>query len=165
MEPISSGASTSKEMLTSQRSDAEILVRQCRVDDLDQVLRIENASFPKPYDRSLFSHFLSRGPQGFLIADKRGTIVGYVIATIERDFGLIISIAVSPDNRGRGIGTILMNTILAELSKKVRRVELQVSVNNKQAIQFYQKFSFKETGFIKNYYPNGDDAILMSREI
>ncbi len=165
MEQISSGASTSKEIDTSPESETGSSIRKCRAEDLDQISEIERTSFPSPYDKSIFSHFLTRSSDGFLVAERYGRIIGYMIFTIERNYGLIVSIAVSPDERRRGIGSKLLENALNELVGKVKTVELQVSVKNREGIEFYRKFSFHQREIWRAYYPNGEDAILMSREI
>ncbi len=150
---------------TSPESETDFAIRKCRVEDLDKILEIERTSFPDPYDRSIFNHFLTIGPEGFLVAERYGRIIGYVIFTIQRNYGVIVSIAVSPDERRRGIGSKLMESALNELMRKVKTVELQVSVKNREAIEFYRKYSFQQREIWRAYYPNGEDAILMSREI
>jgi ribosomal-protein-alanine N-acetyltransferase len=126
-------------------------------------MRIEEVSFPNPYTRSVFTRYLSLAYQGFLVAEQKGGVVGYIIAEIQGTQGLIVSLAVLPEYRKGGIGSTLMREALERLCK-VRRIHLQVSVENRTAIEFYRKFSFHEMSTIKNYYPNGDDAILMVRD-
>ena len=129
------------------------------------VLQIEKISFPDPYDRDTFSYFLRSEPGGFLVVhDGDGTILGYVIASSRYGYGLVMSIAVLPDQKRRGIGSMLMQAALNYLRSKVRQVYLQVSTTNAEAIAFYRKFSFHETGRISKYYPNGDDAVVMAIE-
>ena len=40
-------------------------------------------------------------------------------------------------------------------------VSLEVRVNNDPAIRLYRNFGFIDAAIRKNYYENGDDAILM----
>ncbi len=127
-------------------------------------MRIEKISFPNPYTIDFFTYYLSLTPEGFLVAEQEGGVVGYMIAEVEGIDGLIVSIAVSPEHRNRGIGSLLMREALESLCNRARRINLQVSAENMVAITFYRKFSFREISRIKNYYPNGDDAILMARD-
>ncbi len=134
------------------------------MEDIAQVLMIERVSFPKPYTRDLFMYYLSLTPQGFLVAEYEGAVVGYMIAELEGMEALIVSVAVSPEHRNRRVASLLMREALGSLCKRARRVHLQVSAENNSAIAFYRKFSFEQIGRIKNYYPNGGDAILMARD-
>jgi ribosomal-protein-alanine N-acetyltransferase len=136
-------------------------IRRCAMDDLEPVLRIENASFPDPYDRRTFAYFIFSDPDGFLVAEDDGSIVGCVVTSTREGHGLIISIAVAPERKREGIGSKLLEAALRHLATRSDEVYLQVSVKNLEAIDFYHKFSFREAGLIKNYYQNGDDAYVM----
>ncbi len=134
------------------------------MEDISQVELIEKVSFPNPYTKDLFTHYLSHTPGGFLLAEWEGDVVGYIISELEGIDALIVSVAVSPEHRNRGVASLLMREALGSLCKRGRRVHLQVGAGNVSAMAFYRKFSFKRIGRIKSYYPNGDDAILMARD-
>jgi ribosomal-protein-alanine N-acetyltransferase len=106
---------------------------------------------------------LAQGGDGFLVADDGSRILGYVTTIVENEIGLIMSIAVSPGFRRKGIGDSLMESALNHLVG-CERVWLLVDERNTPAISLYHKHSFSETGrVIKGYYPNGDDAVEMAR--
>ena len=135
--------------------------------DLDQVVRLERASFPeRPYGRLDFAYYLLAAREGFIVASDGGPVVGYVIALSQGREGSIQSIAVSPEARGKGVGEMLMRAALDHLSGRSARVKLLVAAGNEAAIRLYSKLSFEETGkVIPGYYPDGDDALEMDREL
>jgi ribosomal-protein-alanine N-acetyltransferase len=141
---------------------ARPIVERCGEADLDSIMRIEQASFPDPYTRRLFSQFLRWEPDGFLVVKERGETIGYAMASSKDGYGMILSIAVSPGHRRKGIGALLMHAALEHLTGKVERVQLQVNATNEKAIGFYRRFGFRETGRLENYYQNGDDAVEMT---
>jgi len=143
------------------------LLRACELQDIPQVGQIENASFPeRPYTRLDFAYFLLIARNGFIVAVEDSTLVGYVIATSQGRAGTIQSIAVSPESRGKGVGELLMRAAIAHLIGKSERVRLLVAAKNKAAIRLYRKLSFEKTGkVVSGYYPNGDDALEMSRAL
>ncbi len=144
------------------------VLRACEFRDLGQVDRIEKDSFPDhPYSRLDFVSYLLIAREGFfVVASKEGSVVGYVIALRRGREGSIQSIAVLPDSRGKGIGRMLMESAINHLAGKSDRVHLLVDVNNEEAIRLYRKLSFAETGkIVKRYYPNGDDAVEMAKEL
>jgi len=141
------------------------MLRRCKEKDLNQVLQIERICFKHPYDYFTFLYFLMKEPEGFYVAEENGCIVGYVISSVRGSKGTIISIAVILEFRRKGIGSKLMKESLDFLSKRVDHVELQVKINNIEAISFYRKFGFEEIGLIPNYYPDGEDALVMSKKI
>jgi ribosomal-protein-alanine N-acetyltransferase len=141
------------------------VIRLCREDDLDQVLEVEREAFPDPYDMPTFSQLLAMEPGGFFVAERDGRVLGYVAAASRADEAMIYSIAVRSGSKRRGIGSLLMRAELDYLSKKTARVYLQVSVSNTAAIALYEQLSFVRIGRLRNYYSNGDDAILMSLQL
>jgi len=57
---------------------------------------------------------------------------------------------------------MLLKAALQSLPGNVNDVELQVSVNNQEAISFYSLHGFKKLSTLSKYYPDGSDAIVMT---
>ena len=132
-------------------------IRKCRHDDIPSVMKIESLSFKYPYPSSIFYNYLNRN---FYVAEEDGKVVGYAIGDARRH--LIVSIAVHPDYRRRGIGTKLMESILKNMHGYAI---LQVRASNNEAIKFYKKLGFIEKELLKGYYIDGEDAILMFKNL
>lgn len=134
---------------------------------MDQVIQVEKASFPeRPYGKLDFVTCLLLAREGFVVACLDGSVIGYVIAMRQGREGMIQSIAVSPGLREKGVGKLLMESAITHLAGRFKRAYLLVDVKNEKAIHLYRKFAFNETGkTLKVYYPNGDDAIEMVREL
>ncbi|MBI2126273.1 MAG: ribosomal protein S18-alanine N-acetyltransferase [Thaumarchaeota archaeon] len=137
-----------------------IAIRQFDAKDLADILQIEKISFSHPYNKSTFLHLLSAYNTGFLVAEHDGKVIGYIIYSADHS-GAIVSIAVNSTERRKGIGSKLLREAISELISRVKTIELQVSANNIDASVFYSKHGFKPSGIMKNYYPDGSDAILM----
>jgi len=140
-------------------------IRECRPEDLDQIIEIEREAFPDPYDRFTFTQLLMAEPKGFLVAEADHIVLGYITAATQDRCGMIYSIAVSKTHTHKGIGKRLMEAELEYLSPRADTVQLQVGVNNSAAKSLYASFSFVELGRIRRYYPNGEDAILMELDL
>lgn len=134
-------------------------------DDLDQVLALEQAIFPNPWRRSFFRADLGR-PQGIcLVAEEQGEIVGYAVAWGADELH-IANFAVAPAARRRGIGRAMMNEVLRfGATAGARTAYLEVRVSNAAARQFYAAHGFVPTFVRKGYYENGEDALIMEREL
>ena len=143
------------------------VLRTCEFRDLDQVSQVEKASFPdRPYSKLDFVSCMLIAREGFIVACKGGLVIGYVIAMPQGREGSIQSIAVSPDFRERGVGEMLMKSAINHLAGRFKLAHLLVDAKNERAIRLYHRLSFDETRkIIKRYYPNGDDAIEMAREL
>jgi len=141
-------------------------LRTCRYADVSQLDAIERESFPDhPYSSTVFVDFLIRAKEGFIVVCSGDSVVGYVIATGDGGEGMIQSMAVAPSVRRRGVGAMLMASVIEQLSKKHKRITLLVDASNQAAIRLYRRFGFSESGsIIESYYPNGNDATEMARE-
>ncbi|MCX8189496.1 MAG: ribosomal protein S18-alanine N-acetyltransferase [Nitrososphaeria archaeon] len=137
-------------------------IRKYNEKDLEKILEIERSSFKFPYPKELFKELLSMKQTRMLVAKTDSEkIVGYILYSIKSQRCLLVSIAVVPEYRRMGVGTMLMKAFLDDVKNVVEKVELQVGCSNLEAINFYHKFGFKVNGILKNYYPDGEDALYM----
>jgi ribosomal-protein-alanine N-acetyltransferase len=145
-----------------------LTIRTCEFRDLDRVVALEKASFPdRPYRKSDFLLLLTSAKNGFQLGLMGDSLAGYVIA-MERNGGegMIFSMAVAPEFRRRGFGEALLVSAVNHLAVRYRRAYLLVDEKNEGAIRLYHKVLFKETGnIVERYYPNGDNAVEMVREL
>jgi ribosomal-protein-alanine N-acetyltransferase len=104
-------------------------------------------------------------PNTFLVAELEGKVIGYTIGRKLDELAEVISIAVLPEFRRRGIGSALWLRLRDELKEMgVKTVRLHVRVSNEPAIRFYEKFGFERTRLEPSYYSDGEDAWLMKLE-
>ncbi|MHC1567909.1 MAG: ribosomal protein S18-alanine N-acetyltransferase [Candidatus Syntropharchaeia archaeon] len=143
-----------------------LVIRPFKRKDFRVVLEIEKRSFLDG-DPLLYMELYELYPDGFLVAEVDGRIVGFIIAILTMDGeGRIFSIAVDEGYRRKGIGTALLNSAFEILKEKgVDSVRLEVRVTNHPAQSLYRKLGFVDVGFIPNYYRNGEDAIVMRKKL
>ena len=80
--------------------------------------------------------------------------------------GHVISLAVLPEHRRRGIARSLLSKVMKNITEySVHEFYLEVRVSNKPAIDLYQSLGFKTARTIRGYYRDGEDALVMSRSI
>jgi ribosomal-protein-alanine N-acetyltransferase len=137
-------------------------IRQGDLSDLKAVLEVERSSFTRPYGEEVFHYFLSHYPDGLLVAEEDGRIVGYILYMVDGCEACIISLAVHPRWRRRGIGGRLLNEALARIKPlNPERIVLQVGTENQAALHLYRSRGFRPVRRLKNYYGDGGDAYLM----
>ncbi len=148
----------------------KVAIRDCNRSDLKSIVLIENASFDDPYPYEIFHTLLASASTMFRVAEFEGKIVGYFVLKLVKKFyrntskALIVSVAVDPNFRGLGIGSLLLEDAVRfskDLSSRVELIELQVGKENLSAQALYKKFQFKEVRIIPDYYGARKDAILM----
>ena len=74
-------------------------------------------------------------------------------------------LSVHPSYKRRGLGKKLIYKILKECkNENIKRVFLEVSIRNKQALGFYDYLGFKTICIRKKYYKDGSDALLKEKK-
>ena len=92
--------------------------------------------------------------------------MGYVASSLEGSDAEIVSIAVRPGHRRCGIGrALMMHTFVKLKAFGIRRVTLTVRPANRPAVQLYARLGFRSLRRIRQYYPDGSDAIEMQKEL
>jgi [ribosomal protein S18]-alanine N-acetyltransferase len=138
-------------------------LRQFRPSDLQRVYELACTSLSENYNPTLFIDLYVYWPEGFVVLEHEGRILGFVFSILlSRSDARILMLAVDPQMRGRGLGTVLYREFRRECGLKgIRHITLEVRVSNNVAIHFYQKLGFQVTGRVPRYYSNGEDAFRM----
>lgn len=150
-------------------------IRKFKPEDLDQVMYINRTCLPENYSTYFFVDLYKNFPETFIVAEEDGQIVGYIMCRIESGFsrfslikrGHVISIAVLPSHRRKGIGETLLKEALQAMINHygVKECYLEVRVSNMPAINLYKKVGFKIEKTIRRYYADGENAYLMRIKI
>lgn len=141
-----------------------IRIQPMTVDDLDQVMEIERKSFISPWSREAFTNELRKNRFAhYLVAKAGDKVIAYGGMWFILDEAHITNIAVHPDYRGRGIGTLLLEEMIKYgTSRGMDGFTLEVRKSNSSAIKLYKKAGFLECGTRKGYYSDtGEDALIM----
>jgi len=143
-----------------------VSVRQARRADLLAVYRIETASFPQPWPFAAFEQYL--GDPGFLVA-ANDTVFGYIVADAVSNqmmpVGHIKNLAVKQNQRGRGLGSLLLSRGIEMLEANgIGTIKLEVRRSNEPALELYRSYGFAHRTTIEGYYHDGEDALLFVRE-
>ncbi len=106
--------------------ELKVKIEKMREEDIDKVLIIERLSFSNPWTKSIFLDEL-RNPysHAYLLRTHDGEVIGYIIFWVIMDEGHILSIAVHPEYRNRGFGSLLLKFSLDYLVKNSGRVNLR----------------------------------------
>ncbi|HDJ67024.1 MAG TPA: ribosomal-protein-alanine N-acetyltransferase [Nitrososphaeria archaeon] len=164
--------------MKSVKKTETYLIRQASEEDLVPVMNINRICLPENYSYFFFQTILRDYPKTFLVAEVNGKIVGYVMCRVERILskldrfrfkraGHVISIAVLPEYRNRGIARSLLNRAINVLKDeyKCEEVFLEVRVSNSPAISLYEKLGFLKVNISRRYYLDGEDAYIMARKL
>ncbi len=131
---------------------------------LKDVVRIEEATNPRPWSRRLFASEL-RIPESrvYLIARIGREIVGYAGLMLLAGDGHVTNVGVSEEHRRQGVATHLMLGLArGAIAEGAEALTLEVRTSNLAAQGLYRRFGFAPAGVRERYYPDtGEDALVM----
>ena len=140
------------------------MIRPAEGSDAAGVYAVEKECFPDPYPAVLLDDLIEKEQSRFFVAVEHGKIIGYTVATSDGRDGRIVSVAVDPRYRRRGIGKALLSAVTRKLTEEsVAEVHLEVRKGNAVAICFYERMGFRRVSEIKHYYADGEDAWVLRR--
>lgn len=132
---------------------------------LDEVARLEREVFTvDPWTPEMFWSELAQGPaRHYIVALRRGRIVGYAGLALVEDEAYVQTVGVAPAARGQGLGGRLMLALLREARRAgARSCGLEVRSDNLAARALYSRLGFVDVGLRRGYYqPSGGDAYVM----
>jgi ribosomal-protein-alanine N-acetyltransferase len=152
-------------------------LRKFTPDDLQSVVHINSVCLPENYSDYFFVDLHRRFPETFIVAEENGEVVGYIMCRMElglSNFGFsglvkkghIVSVAVLPPHRRKGIGQSLITQAMEGMRlHSAKQCFLEVRMTNTPAVNLYKKLEFEITRTIHGYYADGEDAYVMSRKL
>ena len=150
-------------------------VRRAEIADCDVLSDIHSAAFKRGWSGAEFESLLVQDGTHALIAFYRNAFgfrsaAGFNLYRLVGDEAEILSIAVAPQFRRRGIGRLLLEESLRQLYRDgARAVHLEVEDSNHSAIALYRHLEFRESARREGYYAEGRQspagALVMVRQL
>jgi ribosomal-protein-alanine N-acetyltransferase len=148
---------------TATRQDAQGIIRDMSMDDIDNIMEIEKTSFADPWSGKMFQEIIfSPISRGFIVEDDT-RLVGYTVFYEVDVEAHIMNLAVDPAKRQQGYGRKLLAQVIACLKENdISECYLEVREQNRNAQRLYKSFGFEVIGRRKRYYTEtGEDALVM----
>lgn len=143
-----------------------MLIREWRKEDVEEIAVLEKECFSDPWTKEmLISSSLLSGFCGFVVEDN-DKIVGYIGSTFIFEDSEVLLVAVKNSHRRKGLGKLLIETLTKKLKENdVEKIFLEVRKSNLPAINCYKTNGFVQIAERKQYYGDGEDAIIMEKLI
>jgi len=141
----------------------EIKIRRMRKEDIPRASHIERLSFPNPWSSNIFPVELEKEDFAFYyVMEYQHSLVAYGGYWKIRNEAHLVTFAVHPSFRRKGLGSQLLQYLLKEIEKQnLDKVTLEVRSSNSTAQKFYQEFGFKRIAIRPQYYiDTNEDAIV-----
>ena len=133
---------------------------------VQQIAELEKLCFNDPWSVNSISSELDNRLSLWLVALENDFVIGYVGSQTVLGETDMMNIATHPEYRKQGIGTKLIEALIAELKERgSHSLMLEVRASNEAALSVYRKLGFREVGKRKNYYRNPkEDALILRKE-
>ena len=152
-------------------------LRKFNINDLERITSINRACLPENYSDYFFLDLHRRFPETFIVAEENGEVIGYIMCRIETGLssfilrglvkkGHIVSVAVLPQYRRKGIGEALVTKAMEGMRfYKAKHCFLEVRVANTAAVDLYRKLGFDVSRTVRGYYADGEGAYVMETKL
>jgi ribosomal-protein-alanine N-acetyltransferase len=147
-----------------------LVLRRLGALDLDLASRLHDSAFAplgeRVWTRQDMAELLaSPGAAGWVVQSAEGA-VGFALCRVAADEAELLTIAVHPDERRRGVGRALLTAVIDHSrAAGARSLFLEVGADNPAALALYGTAGLQAVGHRKAYYRRGEgppaDAIVM----
>lgn len=145
------------------------MIRNASLDDLDDLLGLEQQSFPGDrLSRRSFRHLLTRGHALTLVDEREGRLCGYVLLLFRHGLSLarLYSIAVEPACRGGGVASGLVRAAeRAALEHGCVLMRLEIRRDNAASQRLFAAAGYRAFGVYPGYYDDAMDALRYEKHL
>ncbi len=142
------------------------VVRDAGMADVPALARIHAASFHRGWGTDELERLLAgQAARAHVVGRGQNEVLGFVLSHLVVPEAEILTIAIAPAARGKGLGRLLLTHHLQRLAGLgVTASHLEVEQGNGAAVKLYRGLGYGEVGRRKGYYagPDGSgDALVM----
>lgn len=150
-----------------------VTVRPARAEDVDYIRSLSRKVFHQygPYENILARWFESDIAVTLLALMGKRPVGFVLLGRLERKWyppyvSELLAIAVEPAKWKLGVGDLLMREVLREAKElNVETLVLHTAVENFSGQKLFEKYGFTPLEVKKNFYPKGQDALMMYKDI
>ena len=147
-----------------------IIIRPMFIEDFDRVSALWNgAREVRVYtsdSRQSIEHFLEMNHDTSFVADAEGQVVGTILGGFDGRRGYIYHLVVESEQRGRNIGSALLEkTIAAMKTKGVEKIHIFVPIhNNRHTLAFWESHGWQQRPDLQlmSFNPGGHRSLVPS---
>jgi len=138
----------------------------CLKEHIDTIYNIDKTSSCYNWTKNMFLEEIENKNSFFKVLYIDKIIAGYIIYHIVIDEAEILNIVIDNKFKRQKLGKYLLEQTINDISQKnIKTIFLEVGEKNIPAINLYLQFGLKQYNIRKNYYKNGENAILMKKSL
>lgn len=134
---------------------------------LPEISALEQACFSRPWSLKSLGNAICDPNAAWLVAERGGTVAGYIGMQFILDEGTVTNLAVRQDCRRCGVASLLLEAALERAERlSLSTVALEVRESNLAARKLYASHGFEQCGLRRGYYSDPDeDALILIRTL
>ncbi len=143
-------------------------LRDARWPDLGGLAALETTLFPDDAwsPPSWWAELAARPRRDYVVAEADGALVGYAGLDHGGEVSDVMTVAVAPAARGRGLGRALVDELERRAAARgAAHVILEVRADNAPATALYSRAGYTVIATRRGYYPGGVDALVMRKTL
>lgn len=142
---------------------ASIVVASATLAAAPLLAALHERAFPRPWASGEIASLLALPGTFALLGALEGEPAGFVLVRSDGTEAEVLTIAVAPEQRRRGVARRLLGAALDRLgSEGTQRLVLDVAEDNSAARALYAALDFREVGRRRRYYRSGADALVLA---
>lgn len=143
-----------------------MIIRKANLDDVEAIVSLDQEVLQTNWHEKLYAESIVLKDTQSLVLDHEGRLIGYLIyRNIGGDFE-IIQLALNKAYQRQGLASMMIDYMIQDAqSSNIEFIYLEVEMDNLPALNLYKKYGFEAIHQRKNYYGQGQDAIVMRKEM
>lgn len=135
-------------------------------EDIESISQIEQICFSDPWSKAAFEEVAFSPFRHCFLVEDGGQVCAYSCLFVLFEDAEVQNIAVSPAARGKGYAKALLRE-MHEKAKALgaKRCLLEVREGNAPALALYESFGYTRYGLRGKYYADGENAVLMQKDL
>lgn len=140
------------------------MLRRYNINDIDSIVKLEEATIGSSLGTEMLISNINNEMNHYYVYELDNNVIGYISIVFDGYIAEVLNFCVDKDYQNQKIGT----KILEEVTKiynslKCESIILEVRESNSRAIHVYEKQGFKKISIRKNYYTNGENALVLQK--
>ncbi len=144
--------------ITTQKSRIEVDITWMVRSDFEEVMAIENLSFPPPWTIDELLSCLRQTNVRGMTAKHTGCVVGFMVYELLKGTLHVLNFAVHPGFQRRGVGSQMTDKLAVKLSQqRLEKCVLEVRETNLAAQLFFSKQGYLAGDVLRGHYEDSDE--------
>ena len=134
--------------------------------DVDKIVELYEKNFADGWNKNMLESAFNSGRFICIGIEEENKLIGLISCSITEFDADIEGVTIDKDFRRNGFAKALLGILEVKLKEKnIEKVFLEVRESNAPAKNLYLGAGYKEINVRKKYYSDGEDAVIMAKEL